>query len=87
MTLPPQNVCIMRVRPYWSRRLWATQPAGALPPHPPGFSALMPLPIGSYCEQIAKGGCRNIPPGSVEAHRVGAWVASQHGPILRSVQD
>jgi hypothetical protein len=36
-------------------------------PAPPGFSALVPLPIRTLCEQIAEGGCRSIPPGSVEA--------------------
>src|SRR5215469_7888936 len=30
-------------------------------PAPPRFNALVPLPIGSFCEQIANGGCRSIP--------------------------
>jgi len=34
---------------------------GGFAPAPPGFSALVPLPIGTFCEQIAKGGCRGIP--------------------------
>ena len=34
---------------------------GGFAPAPPGFSALVPLPIGSLCEQIVKGGCRSIP--------------------------
>jgi hypothetical protein len=34
---------------------------GGFAPVPPGFSALLPLPIGSFCEQMAKRGCRSIP--------------------------
>src|ERR1039457_6285609 len=34
---------------------------GGFAPAPPGFNALVPLPIGSFCEQMAKGGCRSIP--------------------------
>jgi len=40
---------------------------GGFAPAPPGFIALVPLPIGSFREPIAKGGCRSIPLGSVEA--------------------
>src|ERR1700739_5150538 len=34
---------------------------GGFAPAPPGFNALMPLPIGSFYKQTAKGGCRSIP--------------------------
>src|ERR1017187_9951501 len=34
---------------------------GGFAPAPPGFNALVPLPIGSFCKQMAKGGCRSIP--------------------------
>ena len=34
---------------------------GGFAPVPPGFSALLPLPIRSFCEQMAKRGCRSIP--------------------------
>jgi hypothetical protein len=54
--------------PLLEQKAMGNAACGGFAPAPPGFSALMPLPIGSYCEQIAKGGCRNIPPGSVEAH-------------------
>ena len=40
---------------------------GGFAPAPPGFNALVPLPIGSFCEQMAKGGMPQHPPGSVEA--------------------
>ena len=40
---------------------------GGFAPVPPGFSALLPLPIRSFFEQIAKRGCRSIPLESVEA--------------------
>ena len=30
-------------------------------PAPPGFNALVPLPIGGFCEQMEKRGCRSIP--------------------------
>src|ERR1700733_4889067 len=43
------------------------EPGGGFAPAPPGFNALMPLPIWSLREQAAKGGCRSIPPVSVEA--------------------
>ena len=28
------GLCIMRVRPYFCRKLWAAKPTGALPPYP-----------------------------------------------------
>jgi hypothetical protein len=34
LALPLECVCIMRVRPCFSRKLWAAKPVGALPPHP-----------------------------------------------------
>ena len=34
---------------------------GDFAPAPPGFIALVPLPIGSFRKPIAKGGCRSIP--------------------------
>jgi hypothetical protein len=40
---------------------------GGFAPAPPGFSAVVPLPIGGLSEQIVKGGMPQHPPGSVEA--------------------
>ena len=34
---------------------------GGFAPAPPGFNALVPLPIGGFCKHTAKGGCRSIP--------------------------
>ena len=45
----------------------ATHACGGFAPAPPGFSALVPLPIESFAGQIAKGGRRSIPLVSVEA--------------------
>src|SRR5260370_37379292 len=39
----------------------ATHACGGFAPTPPGFSALVPLPIGSFTGQIAEGGRRSIP--------------------------
>ena len=39
----------------------ATDACGGFAPTPPGFSALVPLPIGSFMGQIAERGCRSIP--------------------------
>src|SRR6516164_2007913 len=40
----------------------ATDACGGFAPTPPGFGALVPLPIWSFTGQIAKGGRRSIPP-------------------------
>ena len=39
----------------------ATHACGDFAPTPPGFSALVPLPIGSFTGQRAEGGRRSIP--------------------------
>src|ERR1700739_1485836 len=58
-------------------------------PAPPGFSAFVPLPIRTFCEQIAKGGCRSIPldrsrPLSRRSGCLPAWAlpSAQSGLIL-----
>ena len=53
--------------PLLEQKAMGNAACGGFAPAPPGFSALMPLPIGSLCKQTAKRGCRGIPPGSVEA--------------------
>src|ERR1017187_5894853 len=53
--------------PLLEQKAMGNAACGGFAPAPPGFSALMPLPIGSSCKQTAKRGCRGIPPGSVEA--------------------
>jgi hypothetical protein len=48
------------------RECWAVPGSGGFAPAPPGFSALVPLPMrGLYPRR--KNGCRSIPPRSVEA--------------------
>ena len=48
------------------RACWAVSGSGGFAPAPPGFSALLPLPMrGLYSRR--KEGCRSIPPRSVEA--------------------
>jgi hypothetical protein len=47
--------------PCLRRSASATDACGGFAPTPPGFSALVPLPIGGLCAQIAEGGCRSIP--------------------------
>jgi hypothetical protein len=40
---------------------------GGFAPAPPGFSALVPVPMRGLYQQLVKKGCRSIPPRSVEA--------------------
>jgi hypothetical protein len=40
---------------------WAAHACGGFAPTPPGFSALVPLPIGSFTGQIAEGRRSSIP--------------------------
>jgi hypothetical protein len=54
--------CTHYERAPWLRQsASATDACGGFAPTPPGFGALVPLPIWSFSCQIAKGGCRSIP--------------------------
>jgi hypothetical protein len=45
---------------------WAVPSGGGFAPVPPGFSALVPVPMRGLYPRFKKG-CRSIPPRSVEA--------------------
>jgi hypothetical protein len=49
------------------REAWGRAGSGGFAPAPPGFSALVPLPMRALCRQTDERGCRSIPPESVEA--------------------
>jgi hypothetical protein len=46
---------------------WAVPDGGGFAPAPPGFSALVPVPMRGLYPELIKKGCRSIPPRSVEA--------------------
>jgi hypothetical protein len=48
------------------RKCWVVSSSGGLAPAPPGFSALVPLPMGGVNPRLKKG-CYGIPLRSVEA--------------------
>jgi hypothetical protein len=48
------------------RKYWDVSSSGGFAPAPPGFSALVPLPMGGLNPRLKKG-CYGIPPRSVEA--------------------
>ena len=48
------------------RECWVVPGSGGFAPAPPGFSALVPLPMRGLYPR-GKKGCRSIPPRSVEA--------------------
>lgn len=45
--------------PFLLQEAMGGEAGGGFSPAPPGFGALVPLPIGSFCEQTAKGGYRH----------------------------
>jgi hypothetical protein len=48
--------------PVLQKEGWSPAPAcRGFAPAPPGFCALVPLPMRGFCEQMAKRGCRSIP--------------------------
>jgi hypothetical protein len=50
------------------RECWAVPGGGGFAPAPPGFSALVPVPMRGLYQHLVKKGCRSsIPPRSVEA--------------------
>jgi hypothetical protein len=49
------------------RERWAVPGGGGFAPAPPGFSALVPVPMRGLYPPLIKKGCRSIPPRSVEA--------------------
>jgi hypothetical protein len=49
------------------RECWALPGGGGVAPAPPGFSALVPVPMRGLYKPLVKKGCRSIPPRSVEA--------------------
>jgi hypothetical protein len=49
------------------RKCWALPGSGGFAPAPPGFIALMPVPMRGLCQRLMKKGCCSIPPRSVEA--------------------
>jgi len=49
------------------REYWAVPGGGGFAPSPPGFSALVPVPMRELYQHLVKKGCRSIPPRSVEA--------------------
>ena len=49
------------------RECWAVPGGGGFAPAPPGFSALVPVPMRGLYQNLVKKGCRSIPPQSVEA--------------------
>jgi hypothetical protein len=68
------------------RECWVVSSGRGLAPAPPGFSALVPVPMRGLYPHVIKKGCSGIPPRSVEATESALRVASQQGPILRSVR-
>ena len=56
-----RSSCVM------GREYWAVPGGGGFAPAPPGFSALLPVPMRELCQHLVKKGCRSIPPRSVEA--------------------
>src|SRR5258708_36899174 len=69
---------------------WGRAGCGGFAPAPPGFSALVPLPMRALCRQTDERGCRSIPPESVEATESAlgllpsiALSSAQSGFILR----
>jgi hypothetical protein len=46
---------------------WPAKPAGALPPHPQDLALWCLSRCWAFASRQLKGGCRSIPPGSVEA--------------------
>jgi len=65
------------------RERWVVSSGGGgFAPAPPGFGALVPVPMRGIYPQVIKKGCSGIPPRSVEATESGARVASQQSPIL-----
>src|SRR5882757_1819490 len=72
------------------REAWGRAGSGGFAPAPPGFSALVPLPMRALCRQTDERGCRSIPPESVEATESAlgllpsiALSSAQSGFILR----
>ena len=47
--------------------LWVVTNGGGFAPAPPGFGALVPVPMRGLYPQVIKKGCSGIPPRSVEA--------------------
>jgi hypothetical protein len=53
--------CVMR------RECWVVSSGRGFAPAPPGFSALVPVPMRGLYPHVIKKGCSGIPPRSVEA--------------------
>jgi hypothetical protein len=49
------------------REGWVVSSGGGFAPAPPGFSALLPVPMRGLYPYVIKKGCNSIPPRSVEA--------------------
>jgi hypothetical protein len=49
------------------RECWVVSGGRGFAPAPPGFSALMPVPMRGLYPQVIEKGCSGIPPRSVEA--------------------
>src|SRR5437016_14309068 len=49
------------------RECWAVPGGGGFAPAPPGFIALVPVPMRGLYKPLVKKGCRSLPPRSVEA--------------------
>jgi hypothetical protein len=49
------------------KECWVVSSRGGFAPAPPGFGALVPVPMRGLYTQVIKKGCSSIPPRSVEA--------------------
>jgi hypothetical protein len=49
------------------RECWVVSSGGGFAPAPPGFGALVPVPMRGLYPHVIKKGCSGIPPRSVEA--------------------
>jgi hypothetical protein len=89
--LPPFSRCALILltmhyerAPVLQEEGWVAGAAcGGFAPAPPGFNALVPLPIGSFCKQMAKKGCRSIPldRSRPQSRRSGCFPAWPYPPL------